>query len=76
MRWVRFWASKSLGDLLTLCAVVVAWEVSGAAIFGALDMFLDGLSMPLLAAATALLGLPLIYAGAAIFAYVARQWRD
>ena len=76
MKRKRFWAFRSLGELLTLCAVVVGWEVSGAAIIGALTMPLDKWPLTLGCAVVVLLGLPVIFAGAAIFTYVRNRPGD
>jgi hypothetical protein len=61
---------------LTLCAVVVAWEVTGAVILDASSMLHDRLSVLLIATAVIFLGLPPIYAGIAIVAYIRKRGRD
>jgi len=40
MRRKQFWVYENIGDVLTLCAVVFAWEVSCIAVFSALALLL------------------------------------
>ena len=73
--WRRLWCLSPQG-ILTLSVVVVGWEISGLAIFGALTMLLGGLPWPLLGVAIPLLGVPIIYAGAVVYIYFRARYRQ
>ena len=73
MRWKQFWAYKSVGDLLVLCAVVFAWEVSCFVILGALTLMMGRLPFLVYTAGVVLMVSPLVYTGVAFIAFLRRN---
>ena len=73
MRWKQFWAYKSVGDLLVLCAVVFAWEVSCFVILGALTLLMGRRSFLVYTAGVVLLAFPIVYAVVAVIAFLRRN---
>ena len=69
MRRKQFWVYENIGDVLTLCAVVFAWEVSCIAVFSALALLLDRLPFPLYVAGVTLMVSPVVYAAVAVMAF-------
>jgi hypothetical protein len=70
MRWKQFWVYKSVGGLLTMCAVVVAWEVSCFVILGAVALLVGRLPFLVYTTGVVLMASPIVYAGVAIAAFV------
>jgi len=73
MRWKRLWAFESPSDLLTLCAVVVGWEVATISILASLALLLDGVALGIWLAGVALLVVPAAYTALAVIAFLRRK---
>jgi len=72
MRWRLFLFERG-GSLVALCAIVIAWEVSGMALLGTLALYFENLPFMVYAAGALALVLPVLYTAIAVIAYAIRR---
>jgi hypothetical protein len=69
---MRFWEFNSAGALLSLCALVFAWQITVAVVLGILALVLDGLPPLLQVADIIAIVLPAVYTTVAVIAFLGR----
>jgi hypothetical protein len=72
---MRLWVFCSASALLTLCALVFAWQISATALLGITALILDGLPLSLQVAGTMAMVLPAIYTAVAVITFLGRSRR-
>jgi hypothetical protein len=73
MRWRQIFIFDSLGTLLTMCAVILAWSIASTVVVGTLTLLFEGMSFRLYVIGTVLVVVPIIYAAGAAIAFFNRN---